>query len=683
MAPAAATDINRPVCAQCGLPVRTLRDDENAPAYCCYACRLVAGIIGSKSGGDHAWNLLRLGFGALLAMNIMMLSLLLYSGSVEPETVPVFRSVMLLLTTPAMAILLYPLVMGALQQCLQGKPGLDLLIVAGSVTAFSVSAVNTLRGGAQVYFDTATMLPVLVTFGKMLEATAKRRAADLLHAMESLLPPSALRVKSGSAVEVPLDRLRPGDMMRIRPGERIAVDGIICEGNTTVEEAAFTGEPLPQDRGPGDRVLAGTVNGQGSLLVKTEQAGREVLLQRIVAMIHGAWEHPSPAERMAEQAARLFIPAVGAVAITSLIIWTMAANPLQGCFSALSVLVVACPCTMGIATPLATSLAIARAAAAGIVVRGGDAMEELGRTDTIFFDKTGTLTANRPSLQEVIVLDAQQQEEQVLVVAASLECASGHPLARAIAAEAVRRGLQVKAATHIRITPGHGISGLVQLNGEGRMATAGALRPDQEIEGGLMAVDVTWEGSGGGRLLFQDTMRGDAAAAVRKLADQGITPVLLSGDRLETAAAIAAQAGIGAVEAPRSPVEKLEAVKKMVAAGRRVAMVGDGVNDAAPLAAAHVGIALGGGEDLARMAGKVVLLSDRLAQLPWLIELSRQTRRIIGQNFAWSFGYNAVALGAAAAGLLHPLLAAVAMVVSSLTVLGNSMRIGRFPAEEQ
>ncbi|GAB7028206.1 heavy metal translocating P-type ATPase [Geotalea toluenoxydans] len=683
MSATTATEISPQVCAHCGLPIRQSPVQTGGAIFCCYACRLIAGVIGSRDEGDHAWNLLRLGFGALLAMNIMMLSLLLYSGSVETEVIPLFRWVMLALAMPAMAILLYPLVMGALQ----GRPGLDLLIVAGSVTAFTVSTINTVRAAGQVYFDTATMLPVLVTFGKIMEATAKRKAADLLHAMESLLPASALKIETGTAVEVAIEQLHTGDLVLIRPGERIAVDGLIHEGNSTVEEAAFTGEPLPVCRGPGERVLAGTVNGQGSLLVKTEQAGKEVLLQRIVTMIQGAWQNPSPAERIAERAAGMFIVLVGLVALASLILWTLADNPLQGFLSALSVLVVACPCTMGIATPLATSLAIARAATAGIVVRGGETMEQLGRTDLIFFDKTGTLTTNQPVLREIIVFDPQLTEDRLLALLATLESASKHPLARTISAEAARRGLELGSPAGINIYPGQGIDGLVKLNGESRMITAGAsasFRQTVDSAGGegLMAMDVAWDGHIRGRLVFEDGIRSDAVATVQKLDTLGIPSVILSGDRLQVASAIAAQAGIRTIEAPRNPVEKLAVVEQALDAGRKVAVVGDGVNDAAPLAAAQVGIALGSGLDLARQAGNVVILSDRLTQIPWLIGLSRQTRRIIGQNFAWSFGYNAIALGAAAAGLLHPLLAAIAMVVSSLTVLANSLRISSFPGEE-
>ena len=277
-------------------------------------------------------------------------------------------------------------------------------MAGGSLAAFSVSAVNVVRGRGNIYFDTATMLPVLVTFGRMIEAAAKTRAADLLHQLETLLPASAMRLSGERTAEVAIDLLKVGDLLRVRPGERIPVDGVIRQGTTAIEEAAFTGEFLPRVCGPGDRVCAGTVNGSGSVVVEAEQVGRELLLHRIVAMVADAWANPSDTERFAERAAELFIPVVLLLAAGSVIWWSVSGNALQGWLSALSVLVVACPCTMGIATPLATSLAIARAARAGVVVRGGDVMERLGKTEVVYFDKTGTVTGD-PHVKEVVSLD--------------------------------------------------------------------------------------------------------------------------------------------------------------------------------------------------------------------------------------------------------------------------------------
>jgi heavy metal translocating P-type ATPase len=684
MPAATTTEASRPACAHCGLPVRS--QSSGGIVFCCHACRLVAGIVGAQDEGAHAWNLLRLSFGALLAMNIMMLSLLLYGNAVEPENIPLFRWVMLLLAGPALVILLSPMMVMAVRQCLQKKPGLELLIAGGSATAFVVSALNTLSGSGEVFFDTATMLPVLVTFGKIIEATAKKKASELLHALESLLPATALRVVNGKQEEVPLKQLRAGDLVRILPGGRIPVDGVISEGTTTVEEAAFTGEPLPRVCNAGDRVIAGTINGAGSLLVETEQAGEKVLLQRIIAMIQEAWQYPSPTERIAERAARYFIPITAAIAVVPLVFWIFSGDPARGCISALSVLVVACPCTMGIATPLATSLAIARAATAGIVVRTGEAMEQLGRVGLIFFDKTGTLTTGG-ILNRVVVYDEHTDENQLLALVATLETAAEHPVGRAIVAEAAKRELQTGSVSGVEIFPGQGIVGLVRLGDRSLWIRAGSPAfttphpPDTCCSGDCRTINVMWDGEIRGRLLLGERIREDAVSAVAALHGQEVAVMLLSGDRVEAVAGIAEKIGIHAVEGAKDPVGKLKMIKNSIAAGRCVAMVGDGINDAAALAAAPIGIAVGSGTELARRAGNIILMSDRLMQIPWLIALSRHTRRIINLNFAWSFGYNAIALGAAAAGLLHPLIAALAMVFSSLTVLTNSLRINRFPLE--
>ena len=680
-------------CAHCGLPVAPpsgappSRSRAPERIFCCHACRMAYLIIGNQEQGEHACNLLRLGFGALLAMNVMMISLLLYSGSVEMRAVPLFRLILLALAAPALAILIPPLLSGALSELAARRMSLDLLIALGSLCAFSVSAANALRGTGEVYFDTATMLPVLVTVGKLVEASAKRRATDLLHALETLLPKTALLVTPAGSEEVALDSLRPADLVRVRPGERIPVDGRILEGSSCIEEAAFSGEFLPRSCAPGDEVLAGTVNGTGPLLVQAQRTGRQLLLRGIAELVQQAWRNPASSQRIAQQAASLFLPLVLGLAAAAALCWSLSGNTGQALLSALSVLVVACPCTMGIATPLATSLAIARAARAGIVVRGGGAMEGIARIDTLFFDKTGTVTSGLPVLEEIELLDPQLTKEELLGRLATLESASEHPLGRAVVARARASGVLQGRAERVEAVPGSGISGAVTWKGvtkEVRAGSGGFLEGSTDrLDTCGSAVHVAWEGRLRGRLYFCDTIRPDAPHCIAALRESGLECVLLSGDRLAAAAAVAGRVGIGMVEAPRTPAQKLEAVKEAMASGKTVAMVGDGVNDAPALAAAHTGVALGAGMELARQAGNVVILSGRLSQLPWLISLSQRTAGIIRGNFAWSFAYNAIALAAAAAGLLHPLLAALAMVASSLTVLGNSLRIAAFPEEEQ
>lgn len=686
---AAASDAKRYFCAHCGLPVAPPAP-KKLPAgidpqeiFCCHACRLVAAIVGNGQG-EQGWHLLRLGIGALLAMNVMMISLLLYANSVEPQLVPLFRRILLALSIPAMVILVPPFLSGAIREISSRRFCLDFLIALGSLSAFTLSAANTVTGAGEVYFDTATMLPVLVTLGKFIEASVKRRASDLLETLETLLPRTALRVTEEGTAEVALDELKPGDLVRVRPGERVAVDGRVVEGESSIEEAHFTGEFLPRFCRKGDEVTAGTVNGPGSLLVRADRTGPKLLLSAIAGMVQDAWRLPSQSERLAQKAAVLFLPSVLLVSAGALVCWSLLGYPDRGLLSALSVLVVACPCTIGIATPLATALAVSRAARVGIVVRGGCVMEGIAATDTIFFDKTGTVTAGVPELTEVELLDPLATRVELLGRAAALESASEHPLAKAVISAAAACGVAPGRAAQVEVRLGCGISGTVTWKGvaakvrAGNATFAGEHEVDEGPGGEGAVIWVGWDGRVRGKLHFADALRDDAASSLKALHRMGLSSVLLSGDRLCSAQAAASRLKMHRVEAPCAPARKLELIAGAIARGKKVAMVGDGVNDAPALAAAHTGMALGTGMELARMAGNVVILSGRLSQIPWLIELSRRAGKIIRANLALSFAYNAVALAAAAFGLLHPLLAAVAMVVSSLTVLGNSLRIGAF-----
>jgi len=671
-------------CVHCGLPVVTMRGSETSDLFCCYGCRLASCIVGGRDGGGaHAWNILRLGIGALLSMNVMMVALLLYTGEVEPQAVHVFRWIMFAVSTPAMLILGYPLVLGSLRDLAQRRLSLDILIAGGSFAAFLISAVNTLRGLGYVYFDTATMLPLLVTFGRLIEAAAKTRTGELLRGLETLLPSTALRIEGGCLTEVQARELRIGDCLRIRPGERFAVDGCVIEGRSTIEEAAFTGESSPRDAGPGDAVIAGTINGPGALVIRAGAVGEQMLLSRIVGMVHEAWRTTGAWERISDRAASFLIIATLGISAAAALFWTLCGNPERGGLAALAVAVVACPCAMGIATPLATALAVGRAARSGVLVRGGDVLERIGQVRTVFFDKTGTITTNEPAIVKIQLAEIDVNENDVLGWLGGLETSSEHVLAKAVLREARRRGLDIGSVADVTVHPGLGIEGTVKRLGQSRVVTAGAdlftgVRSTAEEEP-LTVIHVAWDGKVQGRVYLADQIRPDAADAVARLHEQRIETLLLSGDRQEVAELIARQAGIQRSEAPRRPEEKIEAIRNSRCV---TAMVGDGINDIPALAAADVGIALGAGTDLARYVGNVVLLSDQLIQIPWLVELSRTTRRLIAQNLAWASVYNAIALTAAAAGWLHPLLAALAMVVSSLTVLTNSLRIRRFPDAE-
>ncbi len=719
-------------CTHCGLPVAASSvSSETGPIFCCYGCRLVSRIVGRP--GDEslpAWNLLRLGIGAFLAMNVMCVSLILNLTDLAPATATAFRWLLLALATPAMILLVYPFAASAAEDLRRRRLSLDALIALGSLAAFAASAANTIRGSGYVYFDTATMLPALVTFGKLLEATAKTRTGRLVRDLETLLPATALREEAEGLHEVPLADLRPGDRLRVRPGQRFPADGAVLEGTSSIADAAFSGESAPRPCRPGDRVLAGATNGEGGLLIQADQVGPDILLERIIDLVEDLRLAPSRTERLADRAAALFIPFVLLLAAAAGAYWYFAAGSfgmVRAASVALSVIVVACPCALGLATPLVTALALGLAARAGILVRGGDVLERIGRIETIFFDKTGTVTAGRLSVAEIRPLDPALSSDDLLAALATLEQGSEHPVAQAILAAARSRNLALGSVADLQAVPGHGLWGLVTREGITRQVRAGTvefvgateansnengLNPSPGPEGppspkgeGFAApaadsstlIYVAWENKVRGTISLTDALRPDAAAAVAQLRALGLVPALLSGDRLSAAQTIARSLGLDRVEAPCPPDRKIALIQEAkgiktalpgqdapathgqdARATGGVALVGDGLNDAPALAAADVGFALGGGTDLARQAGGVVLLGDRLTDLPWLVALSRRTRRLIKQNLAWAFAYNAVALTAAALGLLHPLLAALAMVVSSLTVLANSLRLLRF-----
>jgi cation transport ATPase len=666
-------------------------------------------------------------------MNVMMISLLLYGGSIEPQAVSAFRLILLGLSIPAAAILLYPFVIGSIAEIRRRQWSLDTLIAIGAIAALTVSAVNAIRGRGQIYFDTAVMLLLLVTVGRMIEAFAKSRAVALTRALESLLPAQATRLVDGQPQTVAMGELAVGDRVLVRPGERFPVDGVIVEGATLVEQAQFTGEPAPQMRLAGQEVIAGTINAQNPVVVQARQVGGDLLLRRIVRGVEQARQNQAPLERLAGKLASAFIPAVLALAGGTAIYWLLAAGPAQALLASLAVLVVACPCAMGIAAPLTNLLAIARAAEQGIVVRGADVMENVGRAGTIFFDKTGTLTLGLMRVTDVRPASSQTGADELLSRLAALESHSEHALARAVMEEAHARGLTVPSARDVRNFPGMGLRGLVgpenlevtagtdgfvgresdvkiscgntnnadkqarqpHLENDGGQAGShvglpvGAVEPstskssdhqtfigensDRRCSAGQTVIQIAWHGCVQGQVVLSDTPRDGAAAAMARLRELGVRTVLLSGDSAEAAAALAKELGIDRVHAPCLPDEKLRLVAQ--ADGRLIAMVGDGVNDAPALAAAPVGIAMGAGTDLARQAGNIVLLQSRLDQIPDLILLGRRARRIILQNLLWALGYNSVALGFAAAGYLHPLLAALAMAGSSLTILANSARV--------
>lgn len=681
-------------CSYCGLVfAHAGYSPGNGRSYCCSGCYLVERILGTTGEDGIATGiLLRLGVGAFLAMNVMMISLVLYAQSPAElgyGAVRGFHWALLALATPAMLILEAPYVLGAIRDLRRLRLSTDALILTGSLTAYAASTVHVVRGAGHVYFDTATMLLLIVTLGRLMEASAKNRTSQAIRDLVELIPSTARVLRDDVEVEIASDELHRGDVLVVRPGERIAADGRVLSGECMVEEAAFTGEPRPRACAPGDCVYGGSVNCDGLIHVQAMAVGTDSTLAQIQRMVSRAQQERAPVERLVERVASVFVPSVWLIALAAGAYWGLVWGDIERAgMSALAVLVVACPCAMGLATPMAACLAIGKAARAGVLLRSGEVLERLPLVSRIFFDKTGTLTDNRLSVVAVIT-DESTTESDALSWAAALESGSEHALARAIVTAADQRQLPRGSVSEFRAIPGRGVEGTIVLDGVTRRVTAGSLKlleqdhetPDSltpRVDPDLTAVYAGWERRTRAAILLTDTPRPEAARAIEQLTNGGIAAAVISGDLSGPVRRVAAQLGIESVISECTPAEKAEAVRKArETSGAVVAMVGDGINDAPALAQADVGIAVGGGTDLARQSSDVTLLGDDLSRIPWVIELSRRAYRIIRQNLIWAFGYNCAAIILAFLGYVHPLIAALAMFASSVCVIGNSTRLAR------
>lgn len=549
-------------------------------------------------------------------------------------------------------------------------------------------------GAGHVYFEVAAGVTVLLLAGRALEERAKRNAGA---ALRRLLRLGARDVELAASPEdagerVPVERLAAGDTFRVRPGGRLPADGIVVHGRAAVDAAVLTGESVPVEVSPGDPVAGGTVNLDGVLLVRATGVGAESRLARMAAAVERAQSGKAAAQRLADRVAGVFVPVVLLVAVVSLAGWLLAgAGPEMAFTAAVSVLVIACPCALGLATPTAILAGTGRGAQIGVLVRGPEALERTARIDTAVLDKTGTLTSGRMSLQETIVFDERLLPggpAEALRLAGALERGSEHPVARAIARAAEAAG-PLPAAVGFRSEAGRGVRAEVA----GRLVEA--VRPERSpapdgqeealaaaleriAQAGATPVLLRVEGAEAAVFAVSDTVRPESAEAVAGLRALGIEPVLLSGDGEAPARTIAALTGIERVLAQAGPEDKLAEIERLRASGRRVAMIGDGVNDAAALAAADLGIAMGGGSDIAMEAGDLVLVRDDPRLAAEAVRLARAIRRTVAGNLFWAFAYNAAAIPLAALGMLNPMLAGAAMALSSLFVVLNSLRLTRF-----
>ncbi len=644
------------------------------------------------------------------AAGALTLPLVLLAMGPGSRTLPEawLAGVQLALATPVVFLCGAPLWRRALDSLRQARPNMFTLIAMGSGCAWAISLVATLAPGAfpasfrwegrpPLHFETAAVITTLVLLGQTLELRARRRTGEALRSLLRLAPEQSLRLRpDGSEEPIPLDRLRPGDRLRVRPGDAIPADGRVVEGSSAVDESWVTGEPLPVWKQVGDRVIGATQNGVGTLVVLAEQVGEQSLLARVVARVAEAQRSRAPVQERADAWAAWLVPGVLLVALLAFALWaSLGPSPRLGhaWVAAVSVLVIACPCALGLATPLSIMVAMGRGASAGILFRDAAAIERLRQADTLVVDKTGTLTEGRPKL--VGVESALLPEGELLRLAAGVERGSEHPFAAPIVQAAVARGLRIPRVEAFEALPGRGVRGRVDgravaIGSADWLVECGARPPRDESDAaahGAQGHSVSWvavDGAHAGLLVVADPLKPGTAPALRALRGEGLQVWMLTGDGRATAEAVARELAIDEVEAELRPEQKADLVARLRASGRRVAMAGDGINDAPALATADVGIAMGGGSDIAVESAGVTLVGGDLRALVEARRLSRLTARNIGQNLAFAFAYNLLGVPVAAGvlypwtgALLSPIWAATAMSASSLSVVANALRLRR------
>jgi P-type Cu+ transporter len=661
---------------------------------------------------DPEYDSMRMRFWVSAALSLPLLLLSMLGDSLGLHLAPIVRNgVEFLLATPVVLWGGWPFFVRFWSSLVHRSPNMFTLIGMGTGAAYLDSVVATLfprifpssfrgmDGAVPVYFEAAAVITTLVLLGQVLELRARQRTSGAIRALLKLAPQKAhLLAADGTERDIALDKVKRGDRLRVRPGERVPVDGVIREGASAVDESMVTGEPMPVEKVTGDKVTGGTLNTSGSFVMEAERVGTETTLAQIVKLVSEAQRSRAPMQRLADKVSGYFVPAVVLTAVLAFLGW-MFFGPeprfAHGLVAAVSVLIIACPCALGLATPMSIMVAVGRGAHAGVLVRNAEALETLAKVDTLVVDKTGTLTEGKPMLSSLQVVDgAGVSRDDFLALTASVEQSSEHPLARAIVRAAKEKKLPLTSATEFRATSGSGVEGRV-LGKTVLVGTAAFLRerridlPNLQdmkalvpMSSAITPILVAVEGRLAGLILLSDAIKASTPEALRALRADGVSVVMLTGDRRETAMLIARELQIEEVEAEVQPQQKVEIVKKLRGQGHVVAMAGDGINDAPALAAADVGIAMGTGTDVAIESAGVTLVKGDLRGIVRARKLSRATIRNIKQNLAFAFLYNAIGIPIAAGALypifgwlLNPMLASAAMSFSSVSVIANALRL--------
>ncbi len=634
--------------------------------------------------------LVRLGTAFFLASQLMIYSAALYAGyfqGMEPGLRRLMEVIALGLTLPVFFYAGAPFLRSAARGLRTLRFNMDALITLGSGAALAYSVYQMVRGG-EVYFDTAAMIVTLVLAGRYVEARAKGRASEAVARLGQLLPREARLVAEGGAKLVPLSSVMPGDLVEVVPGERVPLDGCVVAGSSEVDEAFITGESRPVAKAPGASVVGGTVNLGGAFTFQVTRTGKDTVLAGIIRAVEDAQAQKPRIQALADRVTGVFVPSVLVLAVATVVLHlARGAQAHHALMTGVAVVVIACPCSLGLATPIAVLLATGAATAKGLLVKGADVFESAARATDVVLDKTGTLTRGRPVLRDVVLFPPGVTREEAIALAAAVERRSEHSLGRAILEAARTLAGPERAARSFRAVPGRGVAAEVDgalvvvgnrafLGDEGVAVTDAAVRAAAPFEReGDTVVHLAVGGQLAALLVVSDVLRDEARAAVAELRALGLRLAIVSGDGPATTAAVAARVGIERAVAEATPVAKEREVARMQAAGARVLMAGDGINDAPALTRATVGVAMGRGTDVTMESADAVLVRDDLRLLAGLVRLARRTDRIIRQNVFWAFFYNVVAIPLAVAGLLHPIVAAAAMAASSLFVVGNSLRV--------